>query len=198
MRKLNLLLPALLFFILTGCGTIKDLKKADYKPTPAYVNSSPRGANVYINGKLTGKTPLEAELKARGKEWPANWECEIKVEKDGYFPETRVVHLNEIQQYFELAKRKTKNESQAIEEKEAEAYIPREEKGSVKITSIPGRAEIYIDDFYIGNTPITNVKLVSSITHIISIRKTGYREWRRTLRVLTGSRQRIDAELEKE
>lgn len=189
---------ALLLLAVYGCGAIKELKRADFKPTPAYVNSNPRGASVYINGKLIGRTPLEAELKARGKEWPANWECEIRVEKDGYFPETRVVHPNEIQQYFELAKKKIKGVPEVAEEKEEEKYIPVEEKGFLSITSVPDRAEIYIDDFYVGNVPVADIKLVSSLVHIVSIRKKGYKEWRRDLRILTGSKQRIDAELEKE
>jgi PEGA domain len=63
------------------------------------------------------------------------------------------------------------------------------------VHSTPDRAEIYLDGQLIGSTPST-VELPAG-THELSVRLSGYQDWTRSMRVLSGSEINLDARLEK-
>jgi hypothetical protein len=65
----------------------------------------------------------------------------------------------------------------------------------VAIHSTPDGAEIYLDGQLIGSTPST-LELPSG-THDLSLRLSGYQDWTRSMRVLSGSEINLDAKLEK-
>ncbi len=65
----------------------------------------------------------------------------------------------------------------------------------VAIHSTPDGAEIYLDGQLIGSTPST-LELPSG-THELSVRLSGYQDWTRSMRVLSGSEINLDAKLEK-
>lgn len=200
-QKINGVCPFFLstILILSGCSTIKQLQSAEFKPVPAAIRSDPMGAEVYINGKLVGKTPIETPLKPRGKEWPENWECEIRVVKKGYIPETRIVRLNEIDQPFALARLKGPDGAEVeTREKEVSAEPQISDGyGIVSVDSSAGVSDIYIDELFVGNTPAPLLKLTKG-PHDVKIKKSGFKEWNRKLNVLNQSKQTIKAEPEKE
>jgi hypothetical protein len=65
----------------------------------------------------------------------------------------------------------------------------------VAVHSSPDGAEIYLDGQLIGSTPST-VELPAG-THELSVRLSGYQDWIRSMRILSGSEINLDAKLEK-
>jgi hypothetical protein len=65
----------------------------------------------------------------------------------------------------------------------------------VAVHSSPTGAEIYLDGQLIGSTPST-VEMPAG-THEVSVKLSGYQDWTRNLRVLSGSELNLDANLEK-
>jgi hypothetical protein len=72
---------------------------------------------------------------------------------------------------------------------------PSAETSAVSIKSIPDGAEITVDGKYVGSTPST-LQLTSG-DHMISIEKSGYKSWQRTISVTPGGSVSVDATLEK-
>jgi hypothetical protein len=58
--------------------------------------------------------------------------------------------------------------------------------GSVKITSSPSGAEVYLDNEYHGTTP-GNITAVPTGNHTIEVRERGYSTWSRNITVTSGS-----------
>ena len=71
---------------------------------------------------------------------------------------------------------------------------PRDDQGSLKISSDPEGAEIEIDGAYVGNTPRT--RAVQPGEHKVKLTKKGYTAWERKIAVEAGETLEIDAELE--
>ena len=65
----------------------------------------------------------------------------------------------------------------------------------VAVHSDPAGAEIYLDGQLIGSTP-SSVQLPAG-SHELSVRLSGYQDWTRSLRVLSGSEINLEAKLEK-
>lgn len=72
---------------------------------------------------------------------------------------------------------------------------PRVEPSTVVIKSAPDGADITVDGKYVGSTPST-MKL-SPGDHTISVEKSGFKTWQRTMSVSAGGNISIDATLEK-
>lgn len=68
--------------------------------------------------------------------------------------------------------------------------------GMLTIISTPTQAEIYIDGAIVATTPAADLQ-VEAGTHKIEIKKSGYKTWDRTWRVLANSPVKIEATLEK-
>lgn len=67
-------------------------------------------------------------------------------------------------------------------------------KGLVSVTSAQEDAEVYVDGIFSGNCP-ANLRLSEGI-HIIEVRKPGFRNYRRELRVSADSELTLRAQLE--
>ena len=65
--------------------------------------------------------------------------------------------------------------------------------GTIMISSNVQSADVYVDGVFVGNTP-ANLKLKDGI-HIIEVKKSGYTDYRRELRVYGGSELPLRAEL---
>lgn len=59
------------------------------------------------------------------------------------------------------------------------------ESGLVMLTSIPEDADVYVDGIFVSNSP-ANLKMKDGI-HIIEVRKQGYKNYRKEIRVFSGS-----------
>jgi len=67
--------------------------------------------------------------------------------------------------------------------------------GKLQLESNPTGADIEIDGSFIGNTP-SDVQVAEG-DHTVTVKKTGYKDWERKLKVSAGSSVHLDAELEK-
>ncbi len=71
---------------------------------------------------------------------------------------------------------------------------PRDDQGSLKISSSPQGADIEIDGAFVGNTPRT--RTVQPGEHKVRLRQKGYADWERKVSVEAGETLEINAELE--
>jgi len=67
--------------------------------------------------------------------------------------------------------------------------------GKMQIESTPAGADIEVDGSFVGNTP--SDVLLTEGEHNISLKKTGFKDWERKLKVSAGSSVHLSAELEK-
>jgi PEGA domain len=67
--------------------------------------------------------------------------------------------------------------------------------GKLQLESIPSGADIEVDGSFVGNTP-SDVQ-VSEGEHTVSVKKAGFKDWQRKLKVSGGSSVHLNAELEK-
>ncbi len=66
----------------------------------------------------------------------------------------------------------------------------------ISVSSFPDGADIEVDGSFVGNAP-SDVQ-VSEGEHTITVKKTGFKNWERKLKITAGSTIRLNAELEKE
>jgi hypothetical protein len=67
--------------------------------------------------------------------------------------------------------------------------------GKLSVTSAPDSADIELDGNFVGNTP-SDVQ-VSEGDHTVAVKKSGFKNWERKLKVSAGSSVHLNAELEK-
>jgi hypothetical protein len=65
----------------------------------------------------------------------------------------------------------------------------------LRVESIPPAADIEVDGDFVGNTP-SDVELKEG-EHTVAVKKTGFKDWERKLKVSAGSSVNLSAELEK-
>lgn len=67
--------------------------------------------------------------------------------------------------------------------------------GKLLIACVPDGADIEVDGSFVGNAP-SDIQLPDGY-HTVTVKKTGYKDWERTLKVTGGSNVHLNAELEK-
>jgi hypothetical protein len=67
--------------------------------------------------------------------------------------------------------------------------------GKMFVVSIPDGADIEVDGSFVGNTP-SDVQTTEG-EHTVSVKKSGFKDWERKLKVTAGSSVHLNAELEK-
>jgi hypothetical protein len=67
--------------------------------------------------------------------------------------------------------------------------------GKLSLSSDPSGADIEIDGSFVGNTP--SDLQVAEGEHTIAVKKSGFKDWQRTMKVSSGSNVHLNAELEK-
>jgi hypothetical protein len=70
------------------------------------------------------------------------------------------------------------------------------QSGAITLSSTPENCDVYIDGAFAGNTP-ANLKLSVGI-HIVEVKKTGYQQYRREMRVFANSETSLRVTLERE
>ena len=135
------------------------------------ITSEPSGAEIYLDGKYQGTTPMtlsdvisgdhKIELKKSGYE---DWSYSVSVKAD-----------------------ETESVSAGLK---PETVIT----GSISITSEPAGAEIYLDGKYQGTTPMTLSDVISG-DHKIKLKKSGYEDWSYSVSVKADEIEYVSAEL---
>jgi hypothetical protein len=67
--------------------------------------------------------------------------------------------------------------------------------GKTSVGSIPDGADIEVDGSFVGNTP-SDIQVTDG-AHTVTVKKTGFKDWERKLKVSGGSNVHLNAELEK-
>jgi hypothetical protein len=67
--------------------------------------------------------------------------------------------------------------------------------GKLTLVSLPDGADIEVDGSFVGNTP-SDVQVTEG-DHTVTVKKAGFKDWERKLKVTGGSSVRLNAELEK-
>jgi len=65
----------------------------------------------------------------------------------------------------------------------------------LQLESDPTGADIEVDGSFVGNTP-SDVQVAEG-DHTVAVKKTGFKDWERKLKVTGGSSVRLNADLEK-
>ena len=131
------------------------------------VNSIPRGANVTVNGRYRGQSPITLDLSP-------DINYQIGLSKAGYGATTRQVRL-----------RSAASESITVD------LTAR--TGTVTINVSPADSTVYVDGRAQGDGS-TSLRL-SSAPHRIEVRKDGYESWAKTVTPRPGYPQTLAAQL---
>jgi hypothetical protein len=131
------------------------------------VNSIPRGANVTVNGRYRGQSPVTISLSP-------DINYEIGLSKAGYGTTVRRIRL----------------EAAASEEITVDMTA---RVGEVTVTALPGDATIYIDGRARGTGTVT-LKL-SSAPHRLEVKRDGYQTFSRSITPRPGYPQNIPVRL---
>ena len=114
---------------LAGEGRVQTVfLKLQPRPVPLKVRTSPQEAEVRLNAKLLGKTPLESAIA------PGQYELEVKLK--GYH---------------------AKKHKFMLEPGDAPVYLQyllEPKMGSISVNSSPAKAQVYINDQPKGQTPM--------------------------------------------
>jgi len=150
----------------------QQLPQVTLQPADArlIVNTIPRGANVTVNGRYRGQSPITLSLTP-------DVDYEIGLSKAGYG----------------VTKRNLRMESNASESITVDLSA---RLGTVTVVVRPEDATVYVDGRARGRGK-TTVRL-SSAPHAIEVRRPGYSSWKRTITPRPGYPQTLTASLRSE
>src|SRR5215813_5462537 len=66
-----------------------------------------------------------------------------------------------------------------------QAAVKAEDSGTIRVTSVPDGAEVYVDGSFVGNAP-AQLKLLAG-KHKVEVKADGHEDWSREIQVLAGS-----------
>ena len=157
------------------------------------IRSTPADADVLVNGKPRGKTPVALRELALGS-------YTIRVARDGYATEERTLQLT--------ARRPTTSTTINLRSAGGNANTTRPglpakamgdasaTAGGLNVQSRPAGARVFVNDRLAGSTPIAIPGLPAGST-TVRIELDGYEPWTTTVRVGAGEQTRVAASLER-
>ena len=141
------------------------------------INSTPKGAAVYLDNDFKGNTPLDLKNVATGQ-------YNIKMILAGYEDWNSTVVVLPV-----------------LTVRISADLVPSpskvEEYGSISVNSNPQGARVYLDNAYKGNTPL-NIRNVPIGRHNIRVMLSGYEEWITDITVTPSKVERVSANLEEQ
>ena len=161
------------------------MPKEEVLPTVATltVTSIPSGASVYIDGDFIGQTPLHDYAIDTGSQ--REKQVEIRIELSGY--------------KSHVAKATLKGGQQTPLDVGLEKFSPR--TGTLTVTSTPSGADIYVDNTWIGKTPLTSYEVDTGVRHekqvTVGLVLSGYKNRVEQLTLRGGQQTPLDVGLEK-
>jgi len=136
-----------------------------------YAQSTPNGAQIYMNGNFYGYSPITIPNLPPGS-------YSMKATLSGYSPNTNLVTVNAGQ---------TAMYSPVLQQ----SPQPSRSTGTVSVTSSPDHALVYVDGAYQGKAPLTVTLYPGSHTFRLSL--SGYNDYTTTVYVNGGTSQTISA-----
>jgi len=153
-----------------GCGELQELNLA---LLPAWsdvtLGSVPPGANVLIDGKSLGVTPLRIQLAA------GNYTLEISADLYKTWKHLLVVKPNEPQEIKDV--------------------LLQPADGELALKTTPAGANVMIGGTFIGQTPLV-INLSPSQDHVVHVSKAGYEKTTRKVRVSPGASKQLKVNLQ--
>ncbi|RTH04126.1 S-layer protein [Thermus scotoductus] len=141
-------------------------------PSPAtatlVVDSRPAGAEVYLDGRMSGRTPVSLQVN------PGRHEVELRLA--GYQPYRVTVNPRpgeRVQVFAQL--------------------VPEARQGTLAVTSSPSGAEVYVEGTLRGRTPLS-LSLPEG-RYAVELRAPGYEPYQATVQVRRGETTRLDVRL---
>ncbi|MCD4768454.1 MAG: PEGA domain-containing protein [Methanosarcinales archaeon] len=133
------------------------------------ISSTPSSSNVYLDNSFKGTTPLTIQNVPIGSHT-------IKLSKSGYNDISRTVTVSS-------GRTTTVSESLSLH------------SGSIKVSSNPSSANVYLDGTFKGTTP-TTLSNVPTGSHVIKITKSGYNDISKSVTVSSSHTSYISENLE--
>ena len=146
-------------------------------PTPSAtygalsVDSSPRGAKIYLNGYYRGISPFSFDQLTPGS-------YTVEAVLDGYSPYTTMVRISA---------GSTTNVYTTLQPLSSSP-------NSIYVTSDPTNAFVYLDKIYKGKTPLTMTG-ISPGDHAVELNAPGYYSWNTTVSLPGGSTRTVSAKM---
>ena len=181
-------------------GLVAEAPSADELPAPTppvavgrlLIRSSPPGAQVVVNDRAAGITPLAVGDLPYG-------DYMIRISRAGYRIELLSVSITAGSPVaaLELALIESGNTSPpaaapAVQPAPSAVAV---ETGTVMVNTRPGGAEVYVEGRLVGATPLTLVDVAPG-SYAIRLVRAGYREWAATIDVTAGQEVLVAASLE--
>lgn len=164
----------------TRTNTERAVRSEPASPGRMLIRSTPAGADVLVDGKPRGVTPLALRDLAYGT-------YAIRVTRAGYVAETRRIAVS----------RSRPAASVTISLRQERLPATGGTTGAVFVDSQPRGARVEIDGRAAGTTPLLVSGLVAG-AHLVRIEHDGYREWSTSVRIGTGGAPaRVTASLER-
>lgn len=149
------------------CG--KNLKKGGILK----LNTAPEGVEVWINGIITGKSPLK----------------ELHLDEGKYLVETIHPDFEDEHQKVELKSGEEKSIVLELKKKITYGYL------ELKIHP-PDGVKVYLNDELIGTTPF-EIKKLESKKYLLKLEKDGYDNWVRYITIEREKTYKVEATMEK-
>lgn len=151
-------------------------------PITAYLTPMPSGGSIYVSSSPSGATAVLDGYESR--QTPASFggvspgSHTITFSYPGYQQYTR---------YVTVTAGQTTNVYASL--------IPSQNTGTLRATSVPGGAGIYVDEAYRGETPITIGNIVQG-SHNVRLRLAGYQDYVTTVVINPGQTTTINPSLQ--
>ncbi|OPX65058.1 MULTISPECIES: PEGA domain-containing protein [unclassified Methanoregula] len=134
------------------------------------VESSPAGADIYLDGSYRGRAPLTISGL-----WPGDYT--VSAEMSGYRTFTTTTSISP--------------------DTHSSVYCPLSpisSSGALYILSTPSDATVMLDGMYKGRTPLT-ISNVAAGTHLLQLDSPNYYDWKSTVEVPEGGTRTVSATL---
>jgi hypothetical protein len=158
------------------------------------VNSTPPGANVTIDKKWRGRTPLTLNDITFGTH-------EVRVVEDGYAVSRQEVTVSERTPSRTLSVQLKRNApaprgaTTTSKPPPPKPAAPKPFLGTVYVDSRPRGARVFLDGKMVGVTPI-RIPDVAIGSHVIRLQLEGHRDWSTSARVVAGEEERVTGSLD--
>jgi serine/threonine protein kinase len=157
------------------------------------IRSTPADADVMVNGKPRGKTPLALRDLALGS-------YTIRVARDGYATEERTLELTArrptTSTTINLRSSAARGASVSAIGASADGPADKIGSGGLNVQSRPPGARVFVNDRIAGSTPIAISGLPAGPA-TVRIEMDGYQPWTTTVSVSAGGQTRVAASLER-
>ncbi len=155
--------------IITGCNEVQRVEAAllpDWSDIT--IISIPQDANVHIDGKPAGKTPLHVQLSA------GTYQIEVSANRHKTWTSELVVHPGQPQVLDNIR----------LQPADATLLVQTD----------PSGANVMLDNRYLGQSPL-KIQVSPDIQHEIQITKAGYENASRKVKLASASSTKIDVTL---